>query len=128
MAAQVTRAQAEAMDETMAFDAGHHAQAYAKANLHHLADECGVVVDQSEAQLIRRIGVRQGLLATAPLTPKQRRALEEANDLDEQQIALMHAAKADAEGGRLARGAYWLAIAILAIVGALHLAAKNWGG
>lgn len=128
MASHVTREQAQAMDETMAFDAGHHAQAYAKANLHHLAADAGVVLDQTEAQLIGRISTRQKLLATAPLTGTQRRDLEDANERDEQQIALMHEPCADREANKLARSAYWLVIGIIAIAGLCNVVSRNWGG
>lgn len=112
----------------MTFVDNHNAQAMANANLHHLANEAGVVLDQTEAELIGRISERQKRLATKPLTDKQRRDLYDANELDEQQIALMHDRCADHEANSLARAAYWLAIAIAALAGLWNLLARNWGG
>lgn len=116
----LTRPQIEAMDDTV----GHHAQAYARANLHLLEDACGVV-ESREQVLQRRIGTRQGLLASGPMTEAARRRLEDANELDAQELDL----RQHPEGTAADLGA-WLvkgALVVGALLGAAHFVAWNWG-
>ncbi len=126
MADTITRTQVEAMDETLTYDFGQQAKAFADANRYLLADQAGVVLDQREAQLVRHISTQQRLLATAPLTPKQRRELEEAMELDDQELALRRDARAKKISAGVSRHAYWMAIGLLCIVGLVHFVAHNW--
>lgn len=131
MAAQVTKDQAHAMDETMTYDAGQHARAFAAANLHLLEDNCGVVSESREQMLTRRISRRHNLLATAAMTEKLRRSLEEANDLDEQELCITQRMNADHSNRTAAELGRWLLVGVVGgalILVAAHFIAKNWGG
>lgn len=90
-----------------AMDIGHHAKAYAKANLHMLEDACGVV-ESREQVLQRRINTRHGLMASGALTPHHCSKLAEDNELDAQELSIIQQMNEDHSDETAAALGRWL--------------------
>ena len=120
----MNQSQIEAMDETM----GAQAVRFANSHRHLLADHCGVIEEPRTAVLIRRIGTRQNLLATCPLTNQRRRELEAQNDDDAQELAILEGmATADGTAAELGRWLLGGVIGGACILALVHFVAVNWG-
>ena len=112
----LTRHQIEAMDDMR--------DAQIRADAACLQHESGVVDEPYTAVLIRRISTRQNLLAHGPLTEKARRRLEDANECDAQQLALIEDAEAAPDMYRFIGLVPVLVIVAVVIISVI--ASHNW--
>ena len=124
----LTRDQIDGMDDManarLTFDTACPEDACGIVHLPHSANlQRGVSLSRSE-RLVSRISHRQYLLARLAMTDKMRRALEDANDMDEQELCLIGSKHT---AGILAQWAWGLAVLILSVAGLVHFLAANWG-
>lgn len=111
----LNQTQIEAMDDTMNCKEGAHVIRTERVSERDLDER------QTERDLAGRIKARQNILATHRLTRDERIALEEANEMDEQEICLR---EADRTAEKAATSLAWWVACVLAAVLFFHLAVR----